>query len=247
MNNQKKKIITKSKYYLKGEIAGDANLNVLETEIKIRENEYNSKQSKYSIELREIDTHIKNKENEINQVEQITEIIKEKTDELMNTKLELQKLKLEFDSLNEKLRDNRTKNINSKLSEERRKRVKVLESSIEHLHKKVVEQDRIIKNHERDVKIIEKLREEVQQIKRQKIKLVKCMQSEADQYRTWKQQKDKEINRLKNLNLKCKNEMIQKERMFLRKEHVLKRKCEEALAVNKKLKQVNFSNIFISK
>lgn len=129
-----------------------------------------------------------------------------------------------------------TNNACSKISEQRRKRVKELETQISELNRKVHEQARLIKLKEKDEAKIRLLNNEIQSMKAAKVKLIKTMRSEEQKFREWKVQREKELMRLKDQDRKRQNQIIRMENMHSKQQNVLKRKVEEAAAINKRLK-----------
>ncbi|XP_044733619.1 chromosome-associated kinesin KIF4-like [Chrysoperla carnea] len=117
----------------------------------------------------------------------------------------------EKDELLQQLKNVHSTNQSNKLAEQRRNRVQELETQIQELNKKVREQ-------------------------LTKIRLVKLMRQEADKYKQWKIEREREMSKLKDKDRKLKNEMIRMESMHAKQQIVLKRKFEEASAINKRLK-----------
>lgn len=62
------------------------------------------------------------------------------------------------------------------------------------------------------------------------------MRDESDRFRKWKSDKERELCKLKNQDRKRQNELIKMEKLYNRQQNVLKRKVEEATAINKRLK-----------
>ncbi|KAL4085254.1 hypothetical protein QTP88_027113 [Uroleucon formosanum] len=141
----------------------------------------------------------------------------ENSEELKN---KLEQLKQERDQLEEEaLKVVQTNNINSKLSEQRRKKLQELEQRILNLTKKCFQLDRIIKiKAKNDVKV-ENLNNEIKSIKVMKVKLIQQMKSENEKFRQLKLERDRELCRL-----------------HARQQAALKQKLEEAANVNKRLK-----------
>merc|ERR1719284_1555898 len=79
--------------------------------------------------------------------------------------------------------------------------------------------------------------EEIRVIKAAKVKLVKQMKEEADKVRQWKQTKEKEVIQLKQADRKKAAAMSKMSVQHERKQNVLKRRMEEVLAINKRLKE----------
>ncbi|KAK9873905.1 hypothetical protein WA026_002257 [Henosepilachna vigintioctopunctata] len=123
-----------------------------------------------------------------------------------------------------------------KLLEERRKRVKELEGQIQNLTKKLNEQNRLIRCKERDELKMRQLNQEILQMKQNRVRLVRSMKEEADRFKTWKSQREKELSKLKQADVKNKYQIQKMKVMHEKQQNVLKRKVEEAVAANKRLK-----------
>ena len=73
-------------------------------------------------------------------------------------------------------------------------------------------------------------------IKAAKVKLVKQMKEEADKVRVWKDTKEKQMIRLKPADRKKAAAMSKMLEQHERRQNMLKRRKEELLAINKRLK-----------
>ncbi|KAJ4437295.1 hypothetical protein ANN_17433 [Periplaneta americana] len=73
-------------------------------------------------------------------------------------------------------------------------------------------------------------------MKQAKVKMIRQMRSENERFRTWKQQREKELIKLRVQDRRRQNELARMERLHTKQQNVLKRKVEEAVAVNKRLK-----------
>jgi hypothetical protein len=73
-------------------------------------------------------------------------------------------------------------------------------------------------------------------MKQAKVKLIRQMRSENERFRSWKQEREKELIQLRIQDRRRQNEMARMERLHTKQQNVLKRKVEEAAAVNKRLK-----------
>nr|XP_021152747.1 chromosome-associated kinesin KIF4-like [Columba livia] len=73
-------------------------------------------------------------------------------------------------------------------------------------------------------------------MKNQRVQLMRQMKEDAEKFRQWKQQKDKEVIQLKERDRKRQYELLKLERDFQKQANVLRRKTEEAAAANKRLK-----------
>ena len=73
-------------------------------------------------------------------------------------------------------------------------------------------------------------------MKQAKVKLIRQMRSENERFRSWKQEREKELIQLRIQDRRRQNEMARMELLHTQQQNVLKRKVEEAAAVNKRLK-----------
>uniref|UniRef100_A0A8C3JM18 Kinesin family member 4A n=1 Tax=Calidris pygmaea TaxID=425635 RepID=A0A8C3JM18_9CHAR len=129
------------------------------------------------------------------------------------------------------------KDVNqAKLSERRRKRLQELEGQINELKKKLNEQSKLLKLKESTEHTVIKLNQEIREMKNQRVQLMRQMKDDAEKFRQWKQQKDKEVIQLKERDRKRQYELLKLERDFQKQANVLRRKTEEAAASNKRLK-----------
>lgn len=126
-----------------------------------------------------------------------------------------------------------------RLAETRRKRVQELEKKITELTRKCQEQNKIIKSKEKQDQRVKILSTEIQSLKETRVKLIRQMRNDANNFTKWKQSREKEINRLKSQDRKRACEMVRLKMQHDKQEIVFKRKMEEAFAVNKRLK-VNY-------
>lgn len=106
------------------------------------------------------------------------------------------------------------------------------------MRKKNLQQAKMLKMKEKDSVRIVNLNKEIQDMKAKKVKLVREMRSESETFKTWKLKREKEICQLKEKDRKRQNDMVRMENLHSKQQNVLKRKVEEANAVNKRLKDV---------
>jgi kinesin family protein 4/21/27 len=83
---------------------------------------------------------------------------------------------------------------------------------------------------------IKTLSGEIQSLKETRVKLIRQMLNDANNFTKWKQSKEKEINRLRMQDRKRAYEIVRMKIQHNKQENVFKRKMEEAFAVNKRLK-----------
>ncbi|XP_076618260.1 kinesin-like protein 3A [Colletes latitarsis] len=157
--------------------------------------------------------------------------------ERLEMEQEIKTLQTERDELVQALQSVQANSVSSKLAESRRKKVQELEKKIGELRRKVSEQDRIVKIKEKQDQQIKNLSNGMQLLKKTRVQLIKQMRIESDKFAKWKESKEKELNRLKDQNLKKTNEMTRLKMWHSKQETVFKRKMEEAFAVNKRLKE----------
>ncbi|KAF6201027.1 hypothetical protein GE061_005474 [Apolygus lucorum] len=127
-------------------------------------------------------------------------------------------------------------NTQSKVSEQKLKRLQELETKVASLLKKVSEQERIIKMKESSEEKIRNLKNEILASKQLKVRLIQQMKSESDKFRSYKQEKDREVCLLRTQNLRKQNQMRKMEQVHSLQQNVLKRKLEAAAAANKRIK-----------
>lgn len=122
-----------------------------------------------------------------------------------------------------------------KISEDRRKKIALLESQVSEMKKKAVHYEKAKRLQEQDRKRIEDLRVAIQEMKTMRVRLLRESRAESDRFKKWTETKNKEINHLKEKGRKKENEMKRMERLHDKQQTVLKRKVEEAKSVNKRL------------
>ncbi|CAO1366456.1 unnamed protein product [Diamesa serratosioi] len=123
----------------------------------------------------------------------------------------------------------------SKIAEDRRKRVILLEGQITEMKKKAVLYEKAKRLQEQDRKRIEDLRVEIQEMKTLRVRLVRESRSETEIFKKWIATRDKQISHLKERERKAQNEKKRMGRLHDKQQAVLKRKVEDAKSVNKRL------------
>ncbi len=165
--------------------------------------------------------------------------MKKKYEESLKTlESELTTAQKEKDQLMQHHKAEKATEASGKIVEQRRKRIQDLEHTISDLKKKMVEQQRAIKLNEKNAAQVKKLAEEIRGIKAQKVKLIKQMREDAERVRVWKVAKEKEVQQLRQQERKQAVKMTKMENLHSKQQNVLRRKMEEAVAVNKRLKEV---------
>ncbi|KAH8265672.1 hypothetical protein KR044_010640, partial [Drosophila immigrans] len=158
-------------------------------------------------------------------------------DEQLNQCMQkIAKLEAEQRELLDLVRKTKAKDATSKLAEERRKRLLVLEQEVSDMRRKIVQQANMLKMREKEKEKIQNLGTEIRVMKESRVKLIREMRSESERFRQWKLKSEKEVTQLKSKDRKMQSEMVRQETLHANQRLVLKRKCEEALATNKRLK-----------
>lgn len=142
----------------------------------------------------------------------------------------------ERDELTQQLRTISKNPGSVKIAEQRRKRVKELEEQINNLKKKQAEQAKMLKMKQQTELKVNKLSQNIVAMKQAKVKLIRQMKEDNEKFRVWKMQKDREVMKLKSEDRKKQGHIVKMERMHTKQQNVLRRKMEEAVAINKRLK-----------
>lgn len=90
-----------------------------------------------------------------------------------------------------------------------------------------------------DKKIVN-LNSEITAMKQTKVRLIQQMKFESERFRQWKIERERELCRLRTQDRRRQNELIRLESKHNKQQIVLKRKCEQATAMNKRLKVCRF-------
>ena len=163
--------------------------------------------------------------------------MKKKYEEVLKTmEEEMSRLQREKDELAQMQRNDGA-GAAKDIAERRRKKIQDLEEKIGELKKKQLEQQRMANMAAQNEAKAKKYQEEIRVIKAAKVKLVKQMKEESDKVRVWKQTKEKEVIQLKQADRKKAAAMSKMSVQHERKQNVLKRRMEEVLAINKRLKE----------
>ncbi|GFG32670.1 hypothetical protein Cfor_12769 [Coptotermes formosanus] len=220
---------------------GDLYKNLPQThpEIDERHQSHTLQQAERTKELQELTQQLALKEELAAQlmanVNQMSAIHTDYESSMKDLQHQISGLQKERDELMHVLQSVQNNNT-SKISEQRRKRLQELEQKISALNKKITEQEKIIKMKEKNDEKITQLNSEIQGMKQAKVKLIRQMRSENERFRSWKQEREKELIQLRIQDRRRQNEMARMERLHTKQQNVLKRKVEEAAAVNKRLK-----------
>lgn len=225
-----------------------------ETELSEKQEIFTKQQIALNSELQEITQTLAMKEHLAEQMAQnVCNMVN--WNDVAETEKKVSNLQKERDELLQQLKNAQMNVPGNKVAEQRRKRVQELEKEIHDLHKKVkplymfikhnlfvvlqiTELTRLVKLKEKDETKIKQLNVEIQNMKATKVKLIKNMKHEAEQFRTWKLQRERELIKLKDQDRKRQNQLMKLETQHSRQQNVLKRKIEEVAAINKRLKDV---------
>ncbi|ESO03085.1 hypothetical protein HELRODRAFT_192110 [Helobdella robusta] len=169
---------------------------------------------------------------------QMQEMKEQYEQQMKEMETEVEKLQKEKEEAVVMMHSLKSNAANSKLAEQRRKRVQELESQIQELKRKMSEQMRMLKMKEQNEKQVEKLNQEIISMKQQRVKLMNQLKDDAEQFRKMKAEMTKEVLQLKSQDRKRQAEMAKLERQHVNQQVVLKRKAEEAAAANNRLKEV---------
>ena len=90
---------------------------------------------------------------------------------------------------------------------------------------------------ERTDEQLKRISSEIQVMKANRVKLVRQMREENEKYRVWRQQKEREVARLKDQDRKRQGQLQRMETLHTKQQNVLRRKMEDAMAVSKRLKE----------
>ncbi|CAF4799032.1 unnamed protein product [Pieris macdunnoughi] len=155
-------------------------------------------------------------------------------DNLRENEDKITKLEKEKDELLQQLKNTRTKDPSH---DETRKQVLMLESEITELKKKCQHQANVIKTTQKNEAKIKSLNTELQAMKAAKVQIIRKMREESEKFRKWKADNERAMLRLKTEDRKRVTAMAKMESLHAKQQNVLKRKMEEAVAVNKRLKE----------
>ncbi|XP_033169611.1 chromosome-associated kinesin KIF4 [Drosophila mauritiana] len=200
--------------------------------------EYTNKQMNFAGELRNINRQLDLKQElherimrNFSRLDSDDEDVKLR---LCNQKID--DLEAERRDLMDQLRNIKNKDASAKLAEERRKRLQLLEQEISDLRRKLITQANLLKIRDKEREKIRNLSTEIRTMKESKVKLIRAMRGESEKFRQWKMVREKELTQLKSKDRKMQSEIVRQKTLHSKQRQVLKRKCEEALAANKRLK-----------
>ncbi|KAL8487529.1 hypothetical protein ACS0TY_024002 [Phlomoides rotata] len=125
-----------------------------------------------------------------------------------------------------------------KLQDVHAQKLKMLEAQIHDFKKKQENQVQLVKQKQKSDNAAFKLQEEIQCIKSQKVKLQNRIKQEAEQFRQWKANREKELLQLRKEGRRNEYERHKLQALNQRQKMVLQRKTEEAAVATKRLKEL---------
>ncbi|XP_043071949.1 chromosome-associated kinesin KIF4 [Drosophila grimshawi] len=201
-------------------------------------NEHTTKQLDLNVKLRQINSQLDLKQELHDRVAlNFRRLDEEGNDEkLKEYQVKVEQLESERRELMEQLRITKQKEISAKLAEERRKRLQLLEHELTDMRRKIVQQGNMLKMREKESEKIKNLSTEIRAMKESKVKLIRAMREESERFRQSKMLSEKQMTQLKSKDRKMQSELVRQKNLYDNQRLVLKRKCEDAMAVNKRLK-----------
>uniref|UniRef100_A0A183TVX3 Kinesin motor domain-containing protein n=1 Tax=Toxocara canis TaxID=6265 RepID=A0A183TVX3_TOXCA len=200
--------------------------------------QFAEKQSALSRELASLLDEIRNKERAYEATEQSSEQLAKMRAvheaELEELQAKLAALEKERDELQAKLKGS---SIHHKLSEERRKRLAELEKETECYRRRMMELKRIKKENSNLQERAKKLTQELLELKKLRVKMVRQMKDEEAKFRKWKLKADRELLQMKSRERKREVEAARAKQITAQQLAVYRRKYEEANACNRRLHQ----------
>ncbi|XP_066259480.1 chromosome-associated kinesin KIF4A [Euwallacea similis] len=154
---------------------------------------------------------------------------------VVETEKKIEALVKEKEELSRQLRTIKSQENTGKLAEQRRKRVLELEDQLRDLKKKVLDHAKLLKLRERDELKMKQLNQEIVGMKSTKVMLLKQMREENERFKAFKQLHQRELAKAKQQDRKKESEMVKMKLAYEKQKNVLRRKFEEAAALNKRL------------
>ncbi|XP_013147803.1 PREDICTED: chromosome-associated kinesin KIF4-like isoform X3 [Papilio polytes] len=185
-------------------------------------------------ELQELNSAMAIKASVVQAILASNKDIMESHNNLKENEEKIAHLEKERDELMQQLKQTKGKDPSH---EERRTKVSALETEITDLKKKCQQLANIIKTKEKNEAKIATLNAELHSMKANKVKIIRQMREESEKFRKWKADNERAMLRLRNEDKKRANAMAKMECLHAKQRNVLKRKMEEAVAVNKRLKE----------
>ncbi|XP_039053352.1 kinesin-like protein KIN-4A [Hibiscus syriacus] len=207
-----------------------------------KEMEHALRQNNMDRELKELNKRLEQKESEMNLVGGAdTEALKQHFQKkIMGLEEEKKIVQQERDRLLAVV-ENCVVNSDSQMQKAQEinvQKLKALEGQIADLKKKQENQVELLKQKQRSEEAAKRLQAEIQYIKAQKVQLQHKIKQEAEQFRQWKANREKELLQLKKEGRRNEYERHKLEALIQRQKMVLQRKTEEAAIATKKLKDL---------
>lgn len=200
--------------------------------------EYVMRQARMQFQLTEYDAELAKKEMLFQKMRE-----NNYEDQLLRSSHNMQDLRSKIDSLEKEkedlmdaLRSNEA--TSRKAADLKRDRLKQLELEVLDLKRKEKEYARMVKLKEENEKHCERLRAEIVHIKQERVKLLKQIRSDADAFRKFRQEKEKEVTTLKALDRKRQVEIHKLQEGNTKQDAVLRRKNEEISRMQKQVREM---------
>jgi len=204
--------------------------------VNVNEAKFALKHSELSNQLSELNKMLVQKQELASKMEEsdekMTAMRKNYEGTIKSMEVEISRLQKEKDELSQKQKVEAT----GQVSEMRRKKIQELEEKIKSMTRQQAEQKRLLKINQQNELKIKKCTDEITAMKQTKVKLIKQMKEESEKARQWKAAKEKEVYKLKQQEKKAQVKMSAMSLQHERRENVMKRKVEEAMATSKRLK-----------
>ncbi|KAL1170737.1 hypothetical protein V6Z11_A05G233300 [Gossypium hirsutum] len=204
--------------------------------------EHTSLQEKLDKELKELDKRLEQKEAEMKRfANSDTSVLKQHYEKKVN-ELEQEKraLQREIEDLRHNLSDISSTSDDGaqKLKEEYLQKLTALEAQVAELKRKQDAQAQLLRQKQKSDEAARRLQDEIHRIKSQKVQLQHKIKQESEQFRLWKQSREKEVLQLKKEGRRNEYEMHKLLALNQRQKMVLQRKSEEAAMATKRLKEL---------
>ncbi|KAB2082880.1 hypothetical protein ES319_A05G227700v1 [Gossypium barbadense] len=204
--------------------------------------EHTSLQEKLDKELKELDKRLEQKEAEMKRfANSDTSVLKQHYEKKVN-ELEQEKraLQREIEDLRHNLADISSTSDDGaqKLKEEYLQKLTALEAQVAELRRKQDAQAQLLRQKQKSDEAARRLQDEIHRIKSQKVQLQHKIKQESEQFRLWKQSREKEVLQLKKEGRRNEYEMHKLLALNQRQKMVLQRKSEEAAMATKRLKEL---------
>lgn len=213
-------------------------LNLTDDIDKQKYHEFTNNQIEMISKINSLEREMKIKQELLDRKWQNAPILSEDSDKTMveyeNTIKTLEKEIEELRGVRDSAAQRRDHNA-TKVNMDRKHKLEKLEKELIEVRKKCTSLEKTKKLADQDKKRCEDLKKEIAEMKTARVQLLRQQRSESEKYKKWIANRDKEINCLKEKGKKAQNEMKRMERLHEKQQAVLKRKFEEAKAINKRL------------